>query len=113
MKRWCKVFNGGRMRLARDRKAFTQLQLAKLIGGSQHQIATYENGERSPSTETLAKIARALEVSADYLLELSDVPGAQMSALGSNLLLLLNTLPQSELDKIERVINAMLPPHSG
>lgn len=106
------MFSGERMRIARERKAYTQLELSKLIGGSQHQIATYETGERSPSTETLAKIARSLEVSADYLLGLSDKPGEQMTALGSNLVLLLNTLPQHELDKIERVIKAMLPPDS-
>jgi transcriptional regulator with XRE-family HTH domain len=108
-----RMFQGDRMRDLRKKRGFTQSQLAKMIGGNQGQVKDYEQGKRGLNTETLTKIARALNCSADYLLGLSDSPAGQMSILSSNLILLLNTLPQHELDRIERLINAMLPPDSG
>lgn len=94
----------------REQRGVTQYELGKLIGGSQHQIARYESGERVPQADTLAKIARALECSADYLLGLSEKPGEQAPLLSGNLQLLLSTLSTDELDKIERFINLMFPP---
>lgn len=108
-----RMFRGDRMRDLRLKRGFTQSQLAKMIGGNQGQVKDYEQGKRGLNTETLTKIARALNCSADYLLGLSDSPTSQMSILSGNLILLLSTLPQDELDRIERLINAMLPPESG
>ena len=102
------VFDGERMKEQRNRSGLTQNDLAVKIGGSQNQIKNYERGARVPNSDTLARIAKALGCSADYLLTLSDKPTQQIPSLGSKLALLLDTLPKSEQDKIERVINAML-----
>lgn len=94
-------------------RRLTQTELAEKIGGNQNQVKNYELGKRVPNSDTLARIARALECSADYLLGLTDSPTGQITVLSSNLQLLLSTLPQDELDRIERLINALLPPDSG
>lgn len=112
LKRGNHMFRGDRMRALREKRGLTQSALAKLINGNQGQVKDYELGKRGLNTDTLAKIAKALSCSADYLLGLSDSPTGQVSILSSNLILLLNTLPQHELDRIERLINAMLPPDS-
>jgi transcriptional regulator with XRE-family HTH domain len=80
-KRVKSVFSGKRLREQRDRRGLTQGQLAILIDGSQNQIKNYEVGKRVPNSDSLARIARALECSADYLLELSSDPGERMSGL--------------------------------
>lgn len=83
------VFKGDRMREQRERRGLTQYELGKLIGGSQHQVARYEIGERIPQSDTLAKIAMALGCSADYLLGLVDTPNQYMPSLSSDELALL------------------------
>lgn len=55
-----------------------QTTLAEKIGVQRQTISLYMNGQSSPNTEILTNIASALNVSADYLLGLSDVP--QVSA---------------------------------
>jgi transcriptional regulator with XRE-family HTH domain len=65
---------GDRLRKLREEKDFSQEKLAEYLGIGQQQIWRYENGETKPNTEILAKIAKALDVSADYLLGLTDEP---------------------------------------
>jgi len=63
-----------RLKNMRDERGFTQEELAKVSGVSEKQLWRYENGESKPTSEVIAKISKALEVSADYLLGLVDVP---------------------------------------
>lgn len=86
------MFNGARMKEQRERRGLTQAQLGSMINGTQHQVARYEIGERLPHTDTLARIAKALECSADYLLELSDRPGEQMASLSREEMALLDII---------------------
>lgn len=51
----------------RDKKGFSQSDLADKSGGSRVMIGKYERGEAIPSIEAAKKIADALEVSLDYL----------------------------------------------
>lgn len=53
---------GQKIKQLRKEKGLTQKDLGKLIGMSYQQIGQYENGKRKPKTETLRKIANALEV---------------------------------------------------
>lgn len=53
---------GLRIREIRTNKGLTQVQLATLSGTKQQAIHLYETGLRSPSIETLEKIAKALRV---------------------------------------------------
>ena len=66
---------GERLLLSRRRKGLTQKELGEQVGVSRHTIARIEQG-RSPQilTGALERISRTLEVSADYLLGLSDDP---------------------------------------
>ena len=47
-----------------------QEDLAKMIGVYQKDISRWENGERLPSLEIFAEICKALNVSADLILEI-------------------------------------------
>ena len=50
----------------------TQTEIAKEIRVSKQCISDYKSGKSLPSLETLFLICRCLDVSADYLLGLSD-----------------------------------------
>ena len=50
-------------------KSFTQEQLSELVGVSRVNISRYENGNREPPINVLAKIATALEVTLDDLVD--------------------------------------------
>lgn len=61
-----------RLRKIRQERKITQTEIATKIGISANALNNYENGKRVPSADTLQKIAICLNVSADYLLGLSD-----------------------------------------
>lgn len=65
---------GERLRKVREESGHSQESLAEMVGIGNRQIWRYENGKTEPDGEVLAKIAQALNVSADYLLGLSDDP---------------------------------------
>ncbi|MDE6060557.1 MAG: helix-turn-helix domain-containing protein, partial [Clostridia bacterium] len=56
----------------REEEGFSQAQLAKTVGLSQAAIALWEQGARTPSADAIIKLAKFFDVSADYLLGLSD-----------------------------------------
>ena len=58
----------------------SQAELAKATGLPAPSIAHFERGSRKPSFDSLGKLATALNVSADYLLGLVDIPNAAASA---------------------------------
>lgn len=57
------------IRIQKKRKSFglSQKKLAEQIEVSPPAINQYENGHKTPSTETLLRLASALDVSVDYL----------------------------------------------
>jgi len=57
-------------RIIQLRKArnWSQDELAKAIGSSRIMIGKYERGENTPSLEVIMKLAKAFEVTTDYLL---------------------------------------------
>lgn len=59
---------GKRLRAMRMRYAITQPQMAELIGVALRTYQGYEGETRSPSFETLVKLADILDVSIDFLL---------------------------------------------
>lgn len=98
------VFNGKRMAEVRELKGLTQTDLAKLIGGKQAQVATYETGDRYPNTDTLGKIAQALGCSADYLMGLADEPSAIYSGMNDDLRYILDMLQDSDVREVIQTI---------
>lgn len=59
---------GDRIIELRKRKNWSQSDLAKVVEASRDIIGKYERNENLPSVEMALKIARAFEVSVDYLL---------------------------------------------
>lgn len=65
---------GDRLARIRELRRISQADLAEMVGIHNQQIYRYENGKTEPDGDVVAKIAQALEVSADYLLGLTDSP---------------------------------------
>lgn len=66
---------GERIKRVRKEKNMTQKQLADKLHISYVNVSQLENGHRSPSVETINKLAGALGVSAAYLAGMTDDPG--------------------------------------
>ncbi|MGN0037791.1 MAG: helix-turn-helix domain-containing protein [Coriobacteriales bacterium] len=62
---------GERIRKARKAKGLTQLELSNLTGMEGSTVRHYELGRRTPSDVILARIAEALGVSVEALMNLS------------------------------------------
>lgn len=56
------------MRQIRELRGMTQAEMGKRAGIAAASISHFETGQRSPSLETLVKLADALEVTVDTLL---------------------------------------------
>lgn len=63
---------GARIKQARKGQHLTQEQLAEMLNISPSFLGHVERGTRKASIETLYALCRALNVSADYLLGLSE-----------------------------------------
>lgn len=60
---------GDNIRRIRKEKGLTQSQLAKKAGISEISVRKYESGKRKPKLETMEKIANALDVPLDEILD--------------------------------------------
>lgn len=83
-----------RLKAYRIKRDYTQEQLALELGTDKKQINRWENGESAPSSGRLADLSRVLNVSADYLLGLTENPLPNIQ---------LNNLTEEEIE----VLNAM------
>lgn len=83
-----------RLKAYRVKRDHTQESLALELGTDKKAVSRWESGQYSPNIETLIEISRILNVSADYLLGLSDNPTPQTRV---------DNLTEEELE----VINAM------
>ena len=57
-----------RLKLIRKTKGLTQVSVQMQTGVEQALLSKYENGERTPTTEVLIKLADFYGVSIDYIL---------------------------------------------
>ena len=64
------ILFGNILQELRNKKAWSQVELAKRLGISASQIANYEIGRRFPSLEILISASHIFGVSTDYLLGL-------------------------------------------
>lgn len=66
-------------RLFQLRKEYglSRQQMANELGISRASLEFYEKGQRRPDIEVFAKLAEYFQVSADYLLGISDIPAVQ------------------------------------
>ena len=65
---------GSRIVELRKKKAWSQTELAKQVNASREAIGKYERDEAQPSVETAKKIADALDVTLDYLVDEDALP---------------------------------------
>jgi len=63
---------GNRLKDLRKSKGMTQMELGEKINLSQANISKYESDSLEPNIETLSLLSSLLDVSADYLLGLTD-----------------------------------------
>ncbi|MAB53452.1 helix-turn-helix transcriptional regulator [Marinobacter sp.] len=70
---------GDRLRFARNARALNQTELAARAGLQPSAIGHFERGGRKPSFENIAALAKALSVTSDYLLGLTDAPTVSSS----------------------------------
>lgn len=63
-----KVALGKRFREARDKKGYTQEQLAEIADIGVMYLGEIERGVKMPSLKIFCKLVEALDVSADYIL---------------------------------------------
>jgi len=61
-----------RIKELRNEFNLTQKDMAEIIGVTKQSVSNYETGHREPSLETFVKICEHFNVSADYILNLSD-----------------------------------------
>ncbi|OCA86018.1 transcriptional regulator [Bacillus sp. FJAT-27225] len=65
-------FLGDRIQNARELRNLSAKEASKLCNVSKSSWSLYESNKRTPSLDVLKHIAKKLNVSADYLLGLSD-----------------------------------------
>lgn len=70
---------GTRLKSLRDITGETRAEVGKALGKSWESVKKYETGERQPDLDSVAKLARHFNISADYILGLSDVECSPVS----------------------------------
>lgn len=97
-------------RLRTLRGTTSQGDLAKILGVSRGSISFYENGDRTPDAEFIVAASSHFDVTADYLLGLSDYksPDRQVQAqtipLVDEALAFLNKCSKSQLQAINGIL---------
>jgi transcriptional regulator with XRE-family HTH domain len=92
------VNRGDRITQLRKAKSWSQDELAKEISSSAVMIGKYEREDNSPSIEVIVKLAKAFQVSVDYLL--GEGPNASYDKEMIKRLDELETLPDAEKQHI-------------
>lgn len=70
-----------RLKDLRQQYGLGQAQVAKMANVTKNAISTYENGTRSPSLETLVRLAVIYRVSTDFLLGVANDQFLDISGL--------------------------------
>jgi len=106
------IFRGDRLRIERERLGLAQQELGNQIGTGPNQIYRYEVGEAEPSPYQLARLAKALGVTTDYLLGLTNerTQALMKSDLSADELKFLTALESEELGP---VLRRLLQSYSG
>ena len=63
---------GRRLRELRKEEGLSQRDLGEKLGACNQAVSFWETGSREPDLDTLKALAQIFDVSADYLLGLSD-----------------------------------------
>lgn len=63
-----------RLKSARTQERYSQSELSRIVGVKPNTVWRWENDKAKPDSETVVKIARALNTSVAYLLGETDIP---------------------------------------
>ena len=96
---------GARIKAARERVHLTQEQLAEIIDISPTHMSVIERGVKTPKLDTFVRIANALGVSTDALLQDVVVPANE--SILAELSVRIGRLPQKDQERILNVIRAL------
>lgn len=96
---------GSRIKTARENKRLTQEELAAIVELSPTHISVIERGVKPPKPETFVRIANALGVSADTLLQ--DVVDRSAEGVSNELVAEVMKLPAAERGKLIKIIHAL------
>lgn len=75
-----------RLKQSINERGLTQRMLATKIGTTEQSVSRWASGNRTPNVDALYKMCKALDVSADYLLGLSDEKYNNISDVKAELL---------------------------
>jgi len=96
----------------RTKKKMSQVNLSVKIGVAQETISAYESGRSYPSADTLLKLCDIFNVSADYLLDKTNISTPVDHLLVDNLnakeLEIIALYRELTVDKKERAIGLMI-----
>jgi transcriptional regulator with XRE-family HTH domain len=101
---------GSRLASVRKEKKISQSELATTVGLHINALGRYERDETIPSIEIAAKLAKALDISLDYLSELTDIE------LDSIVLARINeitSLPDEDKKQVYMVVDALIRDHKA
>ncbi len=102
---------GERITELRKAHGMNQIEMAEQLGLSQNQVSRYETGATNPNPQTLAKIAKLLNTTSDYLLGLTDSPEplpSRLSRTQAEMLQLMSTQPESAQAKFVEVVRLLV-----
>lgn len=102
---------GPRIKAARERKKLTQEELAEIVDLSPMHLSVLERGVKPPRLINLVRIANALDVSADELLQ--DVVNASAGAREATLATKITKLPENDQKVLLRLIEVYLEEHDA
>lgn len=97
---------GKRIKAAREHRGFTQEQLSEMVGLSPMHISVIERGVKPPKLDTFIKIANALGVSSDQLLQ--DEVNNAGEAVTTEISKLVQSLPKQNQQLIAHCIKAFI-----
>jgi transcriptional regulator with XRE-family HTH domain len=93
---------GARLAQAREKRELSQADLARKAGLQPAAIGHFERGRRKPSFANVRALAKALNVSSDYLLgRTEDLKGATTAFRGEE------DLTDADRERIQMMINVM------
>ena len=100
---------GKRLKEMRQARGLTQIELAKIVGGTQKMITHYENRVKFPPVDMIPKLAKALKVSTDELLGIKPLKDGEFTK-NKNLMrrfTIVSKLPLRDQRSIFSFINAL------
>lgn len=93
-----------KLRMLRNEKHLTQVELAKILNIGNKTISDYERGISSPDIDTINLLADFFNVSTDYLLGLSDIRNPKKAIEPKNIQFALHGLEKELTDEDKETI---------